>query len=145
MTDSLDPQRVNGMTEGEAALGRRIDDIVAFQKERKGWYRDGSLLVAVAAFFISMITAVISAYHTHRQDVDALRTQLRSPIIAAGNLSVQNVEYLAKYKDNAEMMLAISTALNGQNFVLASQAYSISRTLGSSATSVELSGAQPRS
>jgi hypothetical protein len=49
-------QRETGMTAAEAALIRRLDNIVAIQKEKRPWYREGSLLVAIAAFFISFMT-----------------------------------------------------------------------------------------
>ena len=141
MVDEVIPESGPAMTLAEQALNRRIDDIVALQKKSTPWYREGSLIVAVAAFVISIITTIASGYHTYRQDVDALKAQLRAAIESSGNIAVENAEYLVKYKNEQTSMLAISSALNVQNIVLAREAYSIVTSLGNSATSLDLSAA----
>jgi tetratricopeptide (TPR) repeat protein len=124
-----------------AVLSKRIDDLVARESANRIWYRDGSLIVAICALFISVLTTGISIYHTRQQDVTALSNQLRSAIQQAGNLSVQNAGYLVQYKDDPQSLLAISSALNSENITLAREAYGLTKALGSAATSIDLIGA----
>jgi tetratricopeptide (TPR) repeat protein len=125
--------------DGAAMLNRRIDDIVAFQN-RKGapWYRDPSLMISAAAFFISIMTTVVSWYRTYQQDMISLKTELRTISHQANSLILQNVELLTKYKDNHQAYMQASSTLNSQNIVLAKAAYSVVKQLGRSASSMDL-------
>jgi hypothetical protein len=120
-------------------LSRRIDDIMAFQKKPKPWY-DTGLIISGLAFFISLVTTVLSLYRTHQQDINNLKTQLRNTIQQSGALVLQSVEMQSKYKDNQQTMLALSSALNSQNIGLAREAYTLTKALGSNATSLDLLG-----
>ena len=135
----------NPVTSGPAldveAVNRRVDDIVAFQKRKVPWYRDTALMISAAAFFISIMTTVVSWYRTYQQDVNAMKTQLRSAIQQASGLAVQNAELALKFKDDQQNFLSASSALNTQNIILARQAYSLSKALGTSASAMELSAA----
>ena len=61
-----------------ATMNARIDDIVAFQERKRPWYRDTSLLISVAAFFLALATSGISAYRTYRQDINSRKDALHS-------------------------------------------------------------------
>jgi hypothetical protein len=123
------------------AINRRIDDIVTFQKRKGPWYKDTGLMISAAAFFISIMTTVVSWYRTYQQDVNAMKTQLRSAIQQASGLAIQNAELSLKFKDDQQNFLSASSALNTQNIVLARQAYSLSKSLGASASAMELTAA----
>ena len=121
-----------------SALNRRIDDIVAFQKQRRPWYADTGVLISAAAFFISVMTTAVSWYRSYQQDVVALRTELRTAIQAANMLQLQNIESFSKYGADNPTFLAVSSTLNAQNFAIAQQAYSVVTALGASASAIDL-------
>jgi hypothetical protein len=58
----------------------RLDDVVAFQKRKGPWYRDTTLLIAAAAFFVSLVTSGISAYRTYRQDINSREDALHNMV-----------------------------------------------------------------
>jgi hypothetical protein len=78
-------ERLGGDVESDvhkelAAINTRINDIVAFQQRKRAWYRDTSLMIAGAAFFISLVTSGISAYRTHKQDINSRKDALHGII-----------------------------------------------------------------
>jgi hypothetical protein len=121
-----------------AALDRRIDDIVAFQKRKGPWYRDTGVAISAAAFFISVMTTVASWYRAHQQDINALKTELRAAIQQSNALQMQNIELMVKYKDDNQTLLAASSTLNNQNVASAQEAYSLVEALGDSASALDL-------
>jgi hypothetical protein len=123
------------------ALHRRIDDIVSFQKKRGPWYRDPALIISASAFFISVMTTVVSWHRTYQQDVSALKTQLRAAIQQANNLAMQNMELYEKFKNDNSRLLNAASILNTQNVIVAKEAYSLAKALGNAASSLELASA----
>lgn len=119
-------------------LDKRIDDIVAFQRRKYPWYRDTSLIISVAAFFISVVTTVVSWYRTYQQDINAIQLQLSNVLQQTHALKLQNMEYFAKYKDDPGLYSQLSVALNERNVQLAREAYSLARSLGNSASAIHL-------
>ena len=142
MTDAAF-QKESGRTSPDeiAALKRRIDDIATFEKHERPWYKDTGLTISAAAFFISLMTTAFSWYHTYRQDVAALQTQLRATLQQVNDMALLNLELPTKYKDNQELLLNVSSTLNTQNTMLAQQAYSIAKALGNSASAMQLTAA----
>jgi tetratricopeptide (TPR) repeat protein len=124
-----------------ADLNRRIDDIVAFQKRAKPWYQDTGFIISGSAFVISVVTTMFSLYRTHQQDINNLKTQLRDTIQKSSLLVVQSVELNAKHRNDQQTILALSSALNSQNIGLAREAYTLTKSLGSNASSLDLIGA----
>jgi tetratricopeptide (TPR) repeat protein len=121
-----------------AALKRRIDDIATFGKHDGPWYKNTGLTISAAAFFISVMTTVVSWYHTYQQDVAALQTQLRATLQQTNQLALLNIELPAKFKDSQNDFLNASSTLNTQNLMFAQQAYSIAKALGNAASSLQL-------
>ena len=74
-----------------ATMNARIDDVVAFQRKKGPWYRDTSLLIAGAAFFVSLVTSGISAYRTYRQDINSREDALHSIIQQSFATSLSSV------------------------------------------------------
>ena len=124
--------------EDAATLNRRIDDLVAFQKRKAPWYRDTGLVISAAAFFISVMTTIVSLYRTHQQDINALKVELHNIIQQANSLILQNLELAVKYKDDNQRALQAASTLNTQNVVLAKQAHAVVRALGNSASSLDM-------
>ncbi|MBM3526573.1 MAG: tetratricopeptide repeat protein [Alphaproteobacteria bacterium] len=121
-----------------AVLRQRIDDIVAGQQRSTAWYRNPSFITSCAAIFISVTTTVVSWYRTYQQEIASLRGQLASTLHQTAGIHLQNVELMAKYRNDQPSMLRLSTTLNAQNLLLAKQAYSLARELGSAASAASL-------
>jgi hypothetical protein len=134
-----------------AFINRRIDDIVAFQKRREPWYRDTGVLISVAAFFISVVTSVITAYRTHQQDINSRKDALHTVIQQYNATQLHSVEmqlaFLTFARDKSsgplyEMSQNLSAAATGTaglaTALLSKQAYSLVRQLGSNASSIDL-------
>jgi hypothetical protein len=121
-------------------LNQRIDDIVAFQKRKGPWYRDTSVVISVAAFLISIVTTVFSWYRSYQQDVTAIQGQLSAVLERATALQRTNFDYYFKLKDDP-LYGSVSAVLNQENVQLATQAYSLARTLGENASVTQLTNA----
>jgi hypothetical protein len=133
-----------------ATMNARIDDVVAFQQRKGPWYRDTSLLIAGAAFFISLVTSGISAYRTYRQDInsreDALHGIIQQSIATAlSNIAAQfsfQKDLTGTTDPKYPMSQNFSNAAQGiygnatQTF--AKQGLSLVNELGGNASSVDL-------
>ena len=95
-------------------------------------------MISAAAFFISIMTTVVSWYRTYQQDIISLRAELRTIIQDTNKVSLLHLELFEKYKDNQQAFLNASSTLNSQNIVLAKAAYSLIKQLGGSASSLDL-------
>lgn len=140
------------MTEGKAAtltavddphdeiaiIKQRINDIVAGQHRSSMWYRNPSFITSLAAIFISVTTTAVSWYRTYQQDITSLQGQLAATLQQANALQLQAIDLAAKYKDDQPNLLRAATTFNAQNLILAKQAYTLARSLGSAASPVNL-------
>jgi hypothetical protein len=117
-TEGEFPERSTHLIPSEIMLNRRIDEIMASRGEKKPWYREAGLIISAAAFFISILTTVVSGYRNYQQDLDSTRAQLRASIRQAGNIAIQFIELMAKYEENKQIQGATSRALNGQNIII---------------------------
>ena len=139
MNDRAAPAAEAAATQADlAGVRRRIDDIVAFQQKKPSLYRDTGIMISAAAFFISVMTTVVSWYRTYQQDVEAKKTQLRTVLLQAYALNIQNIELGHKLKDDYAAFMNASSTLNAQNLMLAKEAYAVARSLGKSASSMDL-------
>jgi hypothetical protein len=121
-----------------AVINRRIDDLIAGQRQSTAWYRNPSFITSAAAIFISVATTAMSWYRTYQQDITSLQSRLASTLQQANLLQIQSVDLMAKYKDDQPRLLHVSSTLTAQNLILSKQAYTLARALGSSAGSVNL-------
>jgi hypothetical protein len=120
------------------AVNQRIDDIVAFQKRRPIWYRDTSLVISVAALFITIVTTVVSWYRANQQDVNAAKLQLSNVLQQTATLKTGALEYVVKYKDQGQLFTQLMSDVNERNIQLANEAYSLVKFLGRSASATQL-------
>jgi len=133
-----------------AAMNGRIDDIVAFQKRKDPWFRDTSLIISSAAFFISLVTSGISAYRTYRQDINSRKDALQATIQQYYATSLSNVASQfsfqkdlggpsdPKYASSQYFANGATTIVQSANVALAKQALSLVNELGKNASSVDL-------
>jgi hypothetical protein len=117
--------RINIQAAEIASLKREIDDIRAFAKKPgKPWFLDGALLVAIAAFAFTLMTA-------YRQDVNDTRLQLTNVLKELYAMPATNAEAMDKFKHTPTAM-QVSQGLEAQNLVLTKQAYALAHHLGRS-------------
>ena len=121
---------------------RRLDEKIALltaaMYAKKPWYRDISTLISVSAFLISVLSTTFSLIHGYLQDIDTKRNELHAALREFNATNLHLEEANLKYPGNAGPILQISFA---QNTLLAKKAYSLARSLGSSATGTDLVGA----
>ena len=101
------------------------------------WFRKPTVVISIAAFVISVVTTVASAYRTYRQDVEARKTELRALISQFNSGQLQAVELVAKHQDDAYLK-HIMVTLNAQNLITARQAYALAKLMGRDASSLDL-------
>ncbi len=119
-----------------AALEARLDSLVVAQRP---WYKDPTLLAqitAVAAFLMSVVTTVVSAYRTYQQDLNAMKTELRSVIAQLLYHRIQGGELQIKYGSDP-LLPVMFTHLAASDVQLARQAYSIVKELGDDASAFD--------
>lgn len=105
-------------------------------KNKNTWIHQPTLIISMAAFIISLVTTVASAYRTYRQDVEARKTELRALISQFNAAQLQSIELEYKYK-NDPYLPNISSTLNVQNMVTIKQAYLLVKELGRDASSID--------
>jgi hypothetical protein len=119
-----------------AILENRLDSLIA---ARKPWYRDTTLLAqitAIAAFAMSVVTTTIAAYRTHRQDVNTIKTELRTIISQLHDHGVALGEFKIKYKDNL-LLDSITGDMYESDIQLARRAYYVVKELGTDASAYD--------
>ncbi|HEX9471173.1 MAG TPA: hypothetical protein VF957_16695 [Bradyrhizobium sp.] len=117
-------------------LEARLDELLADRKPKTPWFKEPSLIISIAAFFISVVTTTTSEYRTYRQGVEAQKAQLRTLVLQLNSGSLQAVELAAKYKGDPSLV-TISSVLNVQNTLAAKQAYQLVKAIGKDATSMD--------
>jgi len=85
------PEDSHDLNKDIGDINRRINDIVAFQKNKDPWYRDTGILISAAAFFVSIVTSGLSAYRTYRQDINSRKEALQSVIQQYHTIMIDNI------------------------------------------------------
>lgn len=98
--------------------------------------KDPATIIALAAFLISIVTTLTSAYWTYMQDLNSKKAQLRLLLVDLSSEALQTVELSAKYKNDPSLP-TITAELYSNNIITANQAYSLAKELGRSASSVD--------
>src|SRR5262249_14794253 len=112
-------------------LEARVNDLSAANNEpEKEWYKNPSVTISLAAFLISIVTTVTSAWHTYKQDIDGKRHQLYTILSQITNNRLQWFDYVMKYKDDQAAVNSIAAEFYGQTTSLAKQAYALVNGLG---------------
>jgi hypothetical protein len=120
-----------------AAVEARVDVLVSAGGPKAPWFKNASIIVSLAAFFISAVTTGTSAYRTYRQDVEAQKTQLRAAIMQLNSVRLQGAEFNTKYSENPRLM-GLMSILHGQTISVARQAYALVKEVGDEASATDL-------
>ena len=121
-----------------AAIEGRVDVLVSAAGQfQTPWFRNPSFIISLAAFLISIVTTVASAYRTYREDVEAQRAQLRTVFSQLNSVELRAAEYSAKF-NNHPALAGIRSTLNTQSMFLAKQAYTLVKEIGDDASAIDL-------
>jgi hypothetical protein len=120
-------------------------------QNRKPWWKDYSLLIAIMAFVLSLATSVISVWTSYRKDVHDQQAQLAGITQSIQDLLIKDAEIAAKDKKDEEEAkasptgISVPAAANPIHGIIASQASTLLRNsaalalrLGTNATPGEL-------
>src|SRR5216684_1571642 len=90
-------------------LRRDVDAIkgllVSTRAKEVPWFRNGALLLAVAAFFFSCITYLVSQEQVHRQLIRDTRLELRNILIQLNSYTEREIAFPAKYTQAVQSLL----------------------------------------
>ncbi len=104
----------------------------------KPWYLQISTLVSVIALAFSFGTTYVSHQHTAQQDQQAARAALRALLQRVTALPKENFELFEKYQGKPTAASQLSSMINGENTILATQAIELVNELGDRVSSSEL-------
>lgn len=101
----------------------------AVMKPATPWYKNASSIVAISALLFSFGTTYVSYVHTRDQDLQALRTDLRSLLQRMAKLPKENLDIFKKYSDDPASAGQVSGYINQENLLLTGQAAEILKRL----------------
>jgi len=106
-------------------------------KPTKSFWRDYSLLVSLCAFLLSFVTAIISAYISHKRDIHDQLSELAVAIRSLQELNLKQIDINEKYGSGVESNPAVALIANQIYNTTVSAAEIVSR-LGSNATTASI-------
>jgi hypothetical protein len=106
-------------------------------KPAESFWRNYPLLVAMAAFALSLSTSVISAYTSYRKDVHDEQAQLAATIQSIQDLMIKQAEVYDKYKGTA-YEAPTANLITAQINTMLRTASDLAARLGTDATTAEL-------
>ncbi|AXA44627.1 hypothetical protein [Rhizobium leguminosarum] len=113
-------------------------ELLTAAKPDKPWYKQPGILISLSAFIISLATTGYSTYRAIRQDVEATRVQLQVLVSQLNSAGLQQVELNEKYKNNAQLLSVVNSALSAQSAVVARKASAVATKLGDEAAPLDL-------
>ena len=102
---------------------------LAAMKEATPWYKNASSIVALLALLFSFGTTLVSYNHTRAQDIQAMRSELRSLVQRLASLPKENLEIMKKYADDPMSINLVGGYINQENTMLSRQAAEIAQRL----------------
>jgi tetratricopeptide (TPR) repeat protein len=121
---------INKLAERLDVLRGEVDALqLAAMQKATPWYKNASSLVALLALLFSFGTTLVSYNHTRAQDIQALRSDLRSLVQRLASLPKENLEIMKKYADDPMSINLVGGYINQENTMLARQAAEIVRRL----------------
>jgi hypothetical protein len=120
-------------------LADEVRDLLRIARLQKPWWRDYSLLVALLAFALSLIVAVISTWTSDRKDIHEQQAQLSSIVQNLNNITLKQAELITtnQGKDYSNISGLINL-LNAQHLTLLHNADDVASRLGNDVTATEL-------
>jgi len=98
-------------------------------KPHTPWYKNIPTIISLSALLFSFGTTFVSYNRTKSQDVQALRSELRTILERLAALPKENVEMRSKYANDAIAFQGLSAAINQENAILVRQAREIGNKL----------------
>lgn len=112
----------NRLLDRIAMLDRQVADLQIDQvRERRPWYRDIGLLIAMFAFLFSLGTTVFSYYQARQQDIHNSQVELRGLIQRLNAIPKDEIDIARTYTDSS-VAAQLSSSLVDENRLLALQA-----------------------
>lgn len=101
------------------------------------WWQNYPLLIAAAGFALSLVTAIIAAYTSHRRDVHDRQAELAMIMQTIPELSIRQAEVYEKYK-GTDFEMIVANLLTAHINTLLRTASELALRLGGEATTAEL-------
>lgn len=106
------------------------------QDSLRSWWKSPGNLVAVAAFVLSVLTAILSGVSAYFKDIHDRQAELSAVVEKLVVLPLQSRDAIDKYKSDTGFN--VGGVLTSVNSMLVHRAYELARTLGRRAPSSEL-------
>jgi hypothetical protein len=120
-------------------LKKEVDSIQAqLSQDRGPWYSKPSNIIAVAALLFSFGTTVVSYVNSHNEDIRQNHREAMAIIQRMTKLPIENFELIQKHKGSGPGE-ALSSMVNQENILLATQAASLIERYPDSFNSAEFS------
>jgi tetratricopeptide (TPR) repeat protein len=114
---------VNDLKNQYRVLKDEVDSIqISLLKAKTPWYKNISMIVSVMALLFSFGTTYVSNKRIEAQDIQSLKSELRSMLQQLAALPSKNFELTKKYSDDPSAIAFIGGQLNQENALLAFQA-----------------------
>jgi tetratricopeptide (TPR) repeat protein len=94
------------------------------------WYNDGATVVAAVALGVSLVSSLISMWHTRSQDMQSAHLDLRAVLQRLLALPKETMDLQQKYKDDPNSLLSVNELSRQEMTFLASQGAGAVRKLG---------------
>ena len=120
-------------------LERKVEVIQMQVTEGKSeWYEKPSILISLVALIFSLGTTGVSYYKTYKDDVRENKKEARELIQRMTKLPMGNLEVIKKYENASEVSM-ISSLMNTENVLLATQLVDFIKRYPNSFSGVEYS------
>jgi hypothetical protein len=129
--DILNPASDDAVRDEQLALLRKL------ALTKKHWWQEPAILIAAMAFFLSVITTVISAWTSYQKDIHDQQEQLVALILDMKDLRLQGADLSNQYKNDPGTLAALRTTLSTQERAIQRYAVAIARGLGTKASTGE--------
>jgi tetratricopeptide (TPR) repeat protein len=131
---------INELRKQYHLLKKEVDSLqISIMSAKIPWYKNIPIIVSVIALLFSFGTTYVSNQRIAAQDVQALKTELRSMLQQLSVLPSKNFELKKKYSNDAYAVAFISGQLNQENALLAFQAADlVSRLPSKKVTAIEM-------
>jgi hypothetical protein len=119
---------------GVSFSDEEIAALLRLARDKKSWWKDYSLLIAVLAFLLSLVTTMVSTWIGHLKDVHDQQTQLLSLTQDLQDLDLKSRQYRQQYSLGGP----IFTSIAQQERAIHSDAVAVALGLGTNAPTGEL-------
>lgn len=113
-----------------ALIKEEVDALqIAVMKKHTPWYKTVPTIISLLALLFSFGTTYFSYSHTKAQDIQTLKSELRTMLQRLALLPKENFELTKKYTNDPATVAFLSGYINQENALLAQQAAEIAKNL----------------